>query len=79
MLDSRDQRFCVVEFSIQHRDGFNEKEEELDRLMPVLSCVESSVERKYFILIPLGVCIYPNRGVQIPLPLFYVLCDMLFQ
>jgi hypothetical protein len=23
MLNSRDQRFFVVEFSVQHRDGFN--------------------------------------------------------
>jgi hypothetical protein len=81
MLDSRDQRFCVVEYSVLHRDGFNEKE--LDQLKPAVICVESCVERKYFILNPLGgvhipkqrcahtqteVCTYPNRGVQIPLP-----------
>jgi hypothetical protein len=32
--------------------------------IPVVICVESCVERKYFILNPFGVCTYPNRGVQ---------------
>jgi hypothetical protein len=73
MLDSRDQRFCVVEFSVQHRDGFIEKD--LDHLKSVVICVESCVERKYFILNPLGVCASPNRGVQIPLPLCYYFYD----
>jgi hypothetical protein len=67
MLDSRDQRFCVVEFSF-HREGFNEKELDRFEATTVVICVESCVERKYFILNPLGVCTYPNRGVQIPLP-----------
>jgi hypothetical protein len=55
VLNRRDQRFFVVEFSVQHRGGVNEKAMGF-LMMAVVIWVESCVERKMIILNPLGVC-----------------------